>query len=111
MIFRIIVMALIIAAGSLALYDQYEPVKTCEEAQARLGGEPLEWLGYEYGGWLLPDDLEMVDTYHFLTDGGVWRYHSASENADYIWWFLDYVADGNPRGNHHFCAFVVTNGY
>lgn len=74
----------------------------CAAIHALVGGEPVEWIGYPRG-WNLPEDLERADRVDFAS-GGIWEFHSGSEQSRYVWIFLDYVADGEPVGYHNFCG-------
>lgn len=74
----------------------------CEAVHALVGGELVEWIGYPEG-WNLPDDLLRIGRIDFA-QGGIWEDYSKSEDARYLWVFLDYVVDGTPRGAHNFCG-------
>ncbi len=78
----------------------------CRQIEAITGGVELTWLGY-HDGWSLPADLKRTATVHFAV-GGIWEYTAESEpGVRYIWWFGDFIADGEPRGYHHFCAIRI----
>ena len=83
------------------------PPETCASIHALVGGELVEWIGYERGGWELPADLEMISRIDFA-DGGVLEYWSENEQARYIIVFTSYAqsADGNGNnfGSHEFCG-------
>lgn len=80
----------------------------CREIERITGGVELAWLGYPEG-WDLPEDLKRSATVNFAV-GGIWVYTAESEpGAQYIWWFGDFIADGDPIGYHHFCAVKVVS--
>lgn len=79
----------------------------CREVERITGGVELEWLGYEQGGWDLPDDLTRSNTVYFAV-GGIWIYTADSEpGVQYLWWFGDFEISGEPKGYHNFCAVRV----
>lgn len=79
----------------------------CREIERITGGVELEWLGYDNGGWSLPDDLERTATVKFAV-GGIWIYTAASEpDVTYQWWFANFDITGDPPGYHDFCALRV----
>ena len=78
------------------------PPETCDAIHALVGGELVEWVGYPQG-WNLPDDLKRIGRIDFA-DGGIWNDYSRNERARYVWVFLDYTVDGEPRGAHNFCG-------
>lgn len=70
-----------------------------------LGAHLEPWLGYPQG-WELPDDLRYVSETVFQdgNGGGVIVQVSPSTGKRYVWYFDDYIADGEPYGMHHFCG-------
>lgn len=78
------------------------PPETCASIHALVGGELVEWVGYPQG-WILPDDLDRIGRIDFA-DGGIWEDYSKSERARYLWVFVNYIVDGEPRGAHNFCG-------
>lgn len=100
-------LALFVLIAVLFSPPQVKP--DCREIERITGGVELEWLGYEQGGWDLPDDLKRSATIHFA-EGGIWEFKAESEpGTRYIWWFSDFVADGDPVGYHNFCALRLTD--
>lgn len=88
------------------------PPETCAAINAILGGETTPWVGYERGGWDLPEDIAIVERIDFAGDGGLWLYTSESQpGTRWYWWFLSYEAmtdaNGNHLGQHEFCAVIV----
>ena len=86
--------------------------ETCAQINTLLGGETIPWLGYEQGGWDLPEDIERT-SYIDFAEGGLWVYESESvPDKRWYFWFFSYEsttdANGNHFGAHEFCA-VVTN--
>lgn len=85
----------------------------CAEINTLLGGETIPWLGYEQGGWDLPDDIKRISKIDFA-EGGLWLYTSESvPDKRWYWWFFSYEtttdANGNYLGAHEFCATVVSS--
>jgi hypothetical protein len=83
----------------------------CRQIEALTGGVEVPWLGYENGGWDLPEDREITDRIDFA-DGGIWEMTSKS-TPDRRWLFVfgdyDYSTDANGQhgGNHDFCLVEV----
>lgn len=96
-------LALVAIVAGLLFVPVYTPTpETCAAVHALVGGELVEWIGYPQG-WNLPDDLERGERIDFA-DGGVWEFYSDSERARYVWVFITYTVDGEPRGYHDFCG-------
>lgn len=77
--------------------------ETCTSIQALIGGELVAWDSASYSWPDLPDDLEHIGRIDFA-DGGIWEDYSKSEQARYLWVFVNYIVDGEPRGAHNFCG-------
>lgn len=75
----------------------------CAVAQARIGGELVAWLEYPQG-WDLPEDLRLTDVFNYPQDGGLLKYSSASDGADYYFDFWSWRWSGEPLGQHDFCG-------
>jgi hypothetical protein len=52
----------------------------------------------------MPTDAYFIERQHFADDGGVWVSRSISTRERFVWFFVSYVVDGEPRGMHSFCG-------
>lgn len=111
-----IILALLLSVflrGSAALTAS--PVASppeCDAIHALVGGELVEWVGYPQG-WNLPADLTLVKRIDF-EQGGIVKYHSHTDGANFITVFLSYDettdANGEHLGAHSFCGpFRITD--
>lgn len=83
----------------------------CRQIEALTGGVEETWLGYEQGGWDLPEDRKITDRIDFAgRDGGIWEM-TAKSTPGIRWLFVfgDYETDGEPLGAHHFCLVRITD--
>lgn len=81
----------------------------CRQIEALTGGVEETWLGYDSGGWDLPEDAKITDRIDFA-QGGIWEMTAKSTpGVRWLFVFGDYEVDGTPAGAHHFCLIRIVD--
>lgn len=70
-----------------------------------VGGERFDYQVDSNLNWNLPSDVEQ---YHGMAfdNGGIETYWSPSQKLQYVMVYRDWIADGQPLGNHHLCVYT-----
>lgn len=97
------------------------PPEICDGIHALVGGEALDWTGYDNGAWEgWPADVKPTNYINFdgeSNKGGVLEYRGKSEpDARFIIVFISYEtnadANGEHFGDHYFCGpYRITDGF